>query len=416
MTRFTIFALPAFLALCFGAVYTARLLPAVVGEPMKIALGLSDTQLGLLTGLVFGLAYGVCVLPLARYADRSDRRRLVAIALLVAAGATFAGGIAASFAMLVVARIMVSMAEAAVFPATVSMVADRFDEAERARAMAIYTAGIVFGLTAILWAVGQVSGLGWRSAYYLTAGVLVVAAILVFVVVPKSEPRTADGQGRSIWAVLADLRRKRAFLHLAAAMTLYLLVDNAALAWTASFVERTHGFATADAVGVIALGSGLLNGLAVLLSSPMLAAVRRRGADASLLLLSAVLGLSTLCYTVGYALPTRFASLVALILALGLSGVLTALLLAAVQDLAEEDERTTAAALVLTPGVLFGAGGGPQIVGIVSDQLTPVAGANALATSLTAICAIAGVWAALHAVAARRTIVADLATTAPALR
>jgi MFS transporter, Spinster family, sphingosine-1-phosphate transporter len=187
VNRLAVFVFPAFLATCFGAVYTARLLPGIIAEPLKLDLGLSDTQIGALTGLVFGLAYGLSVFPLARLADRTERRWFITIAMAAAALATLGTGLATGFLALVATRLVLGVAEAAVFPASVSLVADRFKEAERARAMAIYTFGIVFGLSVILWAVGRVAEAeGWRAAFFVCSAFLGLGALAIPVIVRKS--------------------------------------------------------------------------------------------------------------------------------------------------------------------------------------------------------------------------------------
>ncbi|MGA0104394.1 MAG: MFS transporter, partial [Steroidobacteraceae bacterium] len=58
-----------------------RMVLAAVAQPVKVELGLSDTQLGLLTGFAFALTYVVAGIPLARIADRGSRRKLIAFCL-----------------------------------------------------------------------------------------------------------------------------------------------------------------------------------------------------------------------------------------------------------------------------------------------------------------------------------------------
>ncbi|MEE4210963.1 MAG: MFS transporter, partial [Parvularcula sp.] len=95
-----------------------RMILSVLFEPIKAEFGLSDTQLGLLGGLTFALFYATLGVPLAKYADRNDRRRLIAACLILFSAMTALSGLAAGFVMLVFFRIMVGVGEAGVNPAS----------------------------------------------------------------------------------------------------------------------------------------------------------------------------------------------------------------------------------------------------------------------------------------------------------
>ena len=114
--------------------YIDRTIISILQVPIKRDLGLSDTELGLLTGLSFALFYTTLSLPIARLADRTVRKRLVAAALAVWSGMTALTGLAANFTHLVILRIGVAAGEAGSIPASHSMIADLFPPRSRATA------------------------------------------------------------------------------------------------------------------------------------------------------------------------------------------------------------------------------------------------------------------------------------------
>jgi sugar phosphate permease len=58
-----------------------RQILVILQEPIKAELGLSDTQLGLLTGFSFAVVYVTAGISIAWLADRSNRRNIVAASL-----------------------------------------------------------------------------------------------------------------------------------------------------------------------------------------------------------------------------------------------------------------------------------------------------------------------------------------------
>ncbi len=86
-----------------------RQILSILLEPIKLELGLSDTALGLLTGFAFALFYATLGIPIARYADKSNRRNLIALALAIWSAMTALSGLAQNFWQLLAARIGVGV-------------------------------------------------------------------------------------------------------------------------------------------------------------------------------------------------------------------------------------------------------------------------------------------------------------------
>ena len=119
----------------------AILLPAIRDE-----FGVSDVWLGFLSGTAFAMFYIVLGIPFARYADRHNRRNLVAFALALWSGMTALCGVAVNFWHLALARIGVGVGEAGCSPPAHSMIADLYPPEKRSSAMGIYTIGISAGI------------------------------------------------------------------------------------------------------------------------------------------------------------------------------------------------------------------------------------------------------------------------------
>ena len=139
-----------------------RQILSILLEPIKNELQLSDTQLGFLTGFAFAAFYATLGIPIARLADRTNRRNLIAIALVVWSGMTAVSGVANNYWQLLLARIGVGVGEAGCSPAAHSMVADYFPAHQRATALGIYSLGIPIGILFGFLAGGWINEIfGW---------------------------------------------------------------------------------------------------------------------------------------------------------------------------------------------------------------------------------------------------------------
>src|SRR6202011_130434 len=118
----------------------------VLIEPIKKEFTLSDTTMGLLAGFGFALFYSLLGIPIARLADRLNRRNIVAIAFAFWSAMTFFCGLAGSVTTLALARIGVGIGESGGTPASQSMIADLFNKNERPRALRGYAIGTYLGV------------------------------------------------------------------------------------------------------------------------------------------------------------------------------------------------------------------------------------------------------------------------------
>ena len=149
------------LVLVFTSSHIDRQIMGILGQPIKESLLISDTQLGLLTGIMFAVFYATLGMPMAMWADRHNRRNLISFSVFLWSLMTALCGAAANFVQLLLLRIGVGVGEAGSNPPSHSMIADLYPPEQRSTAMAIFGTGINWAsCLAFYWAVGLTSGSG----------------------------------------------------------------------------------------------------------------------------------------------------------------------------------------------------------------------------------------------------------------
>jgi MFS transporter, Spinster family, sphingosine-1-phosphate transporter len=154
-------------------------------------LGLSNTQFGLLTGLIFLTFYSVAGLFMGTLADRIHRTRFIAVGLGLWSLLTAASGLAKGFLSLAAPRMLIGVGESILTPASMSLLADRFPSQRLGFASGFYYMGVPIGVGVSLLIVGYLGpAIGWRNCFYLLGGIgLALAVVMYFLKDPK---RTID--------------------------------------------------------------------------------------------------------------------------------------------------------------------------------------------------------------------------------
>ncbi|WP_258046464.1 MFS transporter [Sphingomonas folli] len=251
-------------ALLLGALFLVslvaqidRMLPFILAEAIRGELGLSDTQIGLVTGLAFAVCYALLSLPMARLADRGSPRAVLLACSLVWSAMTALGGLATGFATLAASRFGVALGEAGAIPSSHALIARRLGPERRGLAIGIFSMGIPLGTMAGFAAGGALSeAYGWRlvllgaGALGAIAGPLVYAAAGV-----ASAAGTADG-ARGFAAATRGLLAIPAFRAVLLAAIAIGFASAPFYAFAATFLIRAHAL-TATQAG---LAFGLLQG------------------------------------------------------------------------------------------------------------------------------------------------------------
>mgnify|MGYP003628304675 CR=1 FL=1 len=339
---------------------------SIVAEPIKRDLGLSDTQLGLMTGLSFAVFYTTLAIPLAALADRWNRSRIIGIAIAVWSLMTVLCGLAGNFVQLFLARVGVGIGEAGSAPASHSLIADLFPPERRAGALGIMGAAVPVGAFLAYAGGGYVTEMfSWRVAFMLAGLPGILIALLIWFTVP-------DPRGKVSLA--------KAFQPVAGLFVRVHGMNYGELGWKLGvMVGITGGFGAwfggkvGDMIGkrdpVLPL---LVSGLVLLIAAPgMIAAIYAGNANLAIVLL----GFPTFAATFYFG-PS----------------------FAAVQALASDRTRAMAVAIYLMVAGLIGLGLGPVFVGGLSDYF---AGgdrdleASALQKALMVL-ALFNLWAGFH--------------------
>lgn len=244
------------LTLVYAFNFVDRQILVILQEPIKMELGLSDAQLGLLSGFSFALVYITAGIPIAYWADRSNRRNIIAAALTVWSGMTALSGFAQSYTQLLLARIGVGIGEAGGSPPAHSMISDYYPPEKRATALAIYSTGVHVGILLGFIIGGFVSQLyGWRAAF-MAVGIPGVLFAIVFVFTVREPPRGrwdashTDDYQPTLKETLGVLSGYRSFWYLAFAAGLTAFVGYGSGNFAPSFMVRSHGLEMGE-VGII---------------------------------------------------------------------------------------------------------------------------------------------------------------------
>lgn len=387
----------------------------ILVEPVRRDLGLSDTQLGLLTGGAFAIFYTVAGLPIARWADRGTRRTIIAIALAIWSAMTVACGFARSYAELLVARVGVGVGEAGCTPPAHSLISDYFPLERRGTALAVYgfggQLGILFGLAFGGYLADQ---LDWRMAFFIVGLPGVVLAIVVRLTLREPPRGLSDGPAAGgasevepLGETLLFMWRLPALRHLLIATSLQTLTIAAQLAWHASFLVRIHGMSL-TAVGLaMGLISGVAGGIAMFAGGALGDRLQHRDRR-WYLWLPAIGALVSIPFSMAAYLVSGAGAAIALIVAATLGNhIFGAVGHAVAQSLVKPRMRATMSAIALFAMNIVGFGLGPQLTGVLSDVLRPTFGEHSLRYALLAVTVCMG-WAAVHYFVAARTYREDL--------
>ena len=212
LSRGQVGLLIAVLSVIYTVALVDRFLLALLVDPIKADLGLTDIQVSLVIGVAFSVFYGAFSIPAGFLADRVGRRGLIGTAAIGWSLMTAFCGFAIGFWHLFVGRAGVGLAEAFITPTSLSLIRDRVPERLRGRAFSFFAMGpnvggalALFGGGALLAAAGDgvFSGLPFIGGLHPWQIVLVVIGLAGCIPVlplvllrrdnPAERPHLADG-------------------------------------------------------------------------------------------------------------------------------------------------------------------------------------------------------------------------------
>lgn len=379
--------------------YIDRLVISILIEPIKAEFGISDTQIGLLSGVAFAIFYTVFGFPFGRLADRIGRKPVIALACIAWSAMTMLCGVATSFAMLLLFRIGVAVGEAGGTAPSVAMVSELYPPDKRSRALSVFLMGPSLGAILGLGLGGWIAQTyGWRTAFVVIGapGVLLGLLFLLTVRDPHTAPKAnpaATANAQENWRVaLRILFATPAFLLIVAAATLAAVMGYAIGTWNPSFLIRSHGLSMRDAGLLVGLGGGICATVGTLLCGSITDRMVARdpgwqlGVPAIACLISVPLGLAFYLWPSGTAfhvgtVPVPSAYLFYLAFSFTATWW-TVPCFGAISHLFPPQRLAQATAICVMGMTLFGVGLGPIIVGSLSDIFSARVGTEALRYAL----------------------------------
>lgn len=369
-----------FLAVVYTFNFMDRQIMSILQEPIRREMGLSDTQLGMLTGLTFALFYTTCGIPVAWLSDRYRRVSIMAAACGIWSLFTVVSGMATNFTQLALSRVMVGAGEAGGSPPSYSLISDYFPPQERGTGLAIYSLGVPVG-SALGVAVGGwvASQYGWRTAFVAVGlpGILLAFLMLLVIREPKRgglDPVRAGAAAhdapQGIRQGLVTFFRNRTMLLTALSSGLSAFVGYAMLSWNPPFLERVKGMSLTEVATWYSLVLGVTGFIGTFAAGWLVDRLGRRDrrwygwvpAIAFTLTLPALAGL---IWAPTWQIALAFLAVPALLNNMYLAPALTV-----VQNAAPPAQRSLAGATLLFILNLIGLGGGPLYIGYISDTAT----------------------------------------------
>ena len=271
-----------------------RQLMSILLEPVRREFGLTDIQLGLLSGLAFAALYTTLSIPAAVWAVSHSRRNLITAAAVVWGGMTALCGAAQSFAQLFLARLGVGVGEAGGIPPSHAMISDLYRPGERATAMAIWASGNNIGILLAFMFGGIIAQrYGWRTAFVAAGIATVLFAVLVRLTV-REPARSVDASPFAAIAKdhvresLLGLWRDPVMFQTCLGAIITSAVGFGALAWIPSYLARSHQLPLATIGIYLALVIGIGGAIGNWLGGYYSDVLRRRDIRWSLWLVAAV--------------------------------------------------------------------------------------------------------------------------------
>jgi len=383
------------LAVVYTFNFMDRQIMSILQEPIRKELNLSDTQLGMLTGLTFALFYTTFGVLLAWAADRYKRTWIMAASCAVWSLFTALCGMATNFVQLALSRVVVGIGEAGGSPPSYSLISDYFPPKERGVGLAIYSLGVPIGSMVGAGVGGAIAAAhGWRIAFIAVGlpGLLLALVMLLLIREPKRgglDPIAAGAVAHDpappMMSAIASFFANRTLVLIAISSGLSAFVGYAMLNWNPSFLMRVKGMSLAQVGAYYSLVLGITGMIGTFGSGWLVDKLSLRDrrwyswvpAIAFALTIPALAGL---LWAPTWQLALLFLAVPSLLNNMYLAPALTV-----VQNAVPPARRTMSGAILLFILNLVGLGGGPLYVGYISDHAKAQYGEHSLVIGFAAL-------------------------------
>ncbi|KQU46922.1 MFS transporter [Sphingomonas sp. Leaf339] len=398
--------------LCFVYVlnFLDRQLLAILAKPIRDELGLTHGQIGLISGLYFALFYCIISVPVAWFADRTNRVRVVSLACGLWSAATAACGLAGNYGQLATARMTVGVGEAGGVPPSYAIISDYFRPGTRGTALGLYNLGPPIGnALGVAFGASIAAAYSWRDAFMTLGVVGIVTAVLVFLTV-----REPVRGGLDVIDVAAPPTEKAPFLATcrmffarpvlrltALATGANQFITYATANFTTLFLMEEKGMTLREVAVWYALLVLVSMGGGIFVSGRLVDRFAARSKRAYALIPAAALVVAAPFFVGFVAAPSWQWAMLLLILPMGLNYFYLSPAVALVQEEVRPGQRVMAGALLLLVMNMIGLGLGPTYLGFASDGFRAAGYGNPLQMAFYTIVPFFGVAVLLFLALAR---------------
>lgn len=361
---------------------------ALMIDPIKADLKLSDTHLGLLQGFAFVTFYAVAGLPIGWAVDRYPRRVILYLGITLWSLSAAFCGLSRNFWQLFLGRTFVGVGEATMSPSAMSLIGDLFPPGQAAAPFGLYSAGfylgsgIALGLGGLiigfflgrppthLWWLGEIRP--WQMVFIVAGVPGLAVALLAFLIHDPGRPRARTlAEGESAASLVGQLRaRGRVTFHTFAGFTAAAMIAYVIPAWTPTFFARHFGMAVRDIGWTFGLVVAVSGGVGAFLGGLLLGRIIRSGRTDAHFLLPGLGALACAPMLVGaYWMPGPLAALGSLALGMAIFGASGAAVYPTFQRIAPSELRGRLTAAYVLCGALVGGGLGPVLVALLTDRM-----------------------------------------------
>lgn len=378
----------ALLSISYLLAIMDRMIVALLIEPIKADMQLTDTEIGLIQGLAFALFYTTLAIPIGRLIDRGNRTSLLAVGIAVWGIATSACGLASKAWHLFVSRLAVGLGEASLMPAAYSLIPDSFPRKSLGMASGIYAIGGTLGVGASLYMGGMIYDwftqhgpvtLGWAgtlSAWQMTFIVIGLPGLVVALLLwgfREPERLGPTSAAPPSWAEVGEFAaaNKRWIVPLFLAVSLSAGMIFLSSTWVVSFLVRSYGLGVVEASSLTGPVHMAASALSALVFGPISDVFARSGGHRRLYLCAAALAVCTIGGLTYPIVSTLAASLALWGLTIACASVPIAAAAANLQEFVPGRSRGVITGAYLLVINLIGYVGGSVLVAVVADQFFP---------------------------------------------
>jgi len=371
--------------------FDRNLISILIGD-IKSEFDLSDGQIGLISGLAFAAVYSFLAIPVARFADRGRRVKVLGASLFLWSIMTSFCGFATGLGTFLLGRFGVGAGEAGGLPTTHALIADYASPRWRSTALSLTAVAGGIGVALAVSLGGYLSGeFGWRAVFWLAGLPGIGLAILVVFTIREPLPmkqRPAENtpvvsKASTFREDASELLGRRTFQLTCMGLCAVSLGVYATNLWTPTLLMRNFSMSAAELGPLYALATApvfLIGSLAGGLLSDILSRYDKR---APLWIMAAAFLINVPLSLMMFLSTTFELALIAATASALMASVFTGPAFALIQALSGSRLRATGAAFFLLAGNFVGMGLGPFFTGSLSDALEPFVGTESLGIALS---------------------------------